>query len=195
MVYNRLADVLQKNPVTSKVLSTVEENGLKMRSVSVPLPIALDLRPSIARSGDYLFLASSDVLVREILAVKSGQKKGYKATDEFKRLSQDIPEVGNNFALITGAFASTMAQVQQKTLASQPGAAGPAQSLQALLTSGTNSFSYSVGANGPEGWEGFVNSSHNLQALIAPAAVGGAVAAALAIPAYMKAHSGTQQSQ
>jgi hypothetical protein len=194
LVFDRVADILEKNQVTSKLVSKVDDTNLKMRTMNVPLPIPLDLRPSLARSGDYLLVASSDTLVREILAVKSGEAKGYKATAEFKKLSQDIPDQGNNFALVTGAFASTMAQVQQKALANQPGGAERAQSLQDLLNSGTNSFSYSVGVNGSEGWEGFANSSHNLQALIAPAAVAGGVAAALAIPAYAKAHTGSKAS-
>ena len=39
----------------------------------------------------HLFISSSDELVNEALAVKSGKTPGLKGTDEFKRLLQPAP--------------------------------------------------------------------------------------------------------
>ncbi|MGA2174385.1 MAG: hypothetical protein ABSH38_05300 [Verrucomicrobiota bacterium] len=194
VIFNRVDEALNANPVVSKLVGKVEDGELKMRTVTLPIPLPLDLRPSIARSGDYLFLATSDTLVRDLLAVKSGEKKGYKATDEFKKLSQGIPNAGNNFALVTGAFGNTISQVQQQALSSQQGGAQGAQSLKQLLNTGTNTYSYSVGVNGAEGWEGFANGNHSLQSVLLPVTAAAGLAAGIAIPNFIKARQTSQSN-
>ena len=188
LIFNRVDEALKGNPLVSKV----DDPDLKMRTMSIPLPIPVDLRPSMARFGDYLVVASSDTLVREILAVRSGQSKGFKSTEEFKKLSQGIPDRGNNFSLVTSAFSRTMVQVHQQ-FAGQEAGAGQAQALQQFFNGQTNSFSYSVGVNGPQGWEGFANGNHNMQALVVPAAAAIGVATAIAIPNFVKARQAAQQ--
>jgi hypothetical protein len=188
LIFNRVDEALKGNPLVSKV----DDPDLKMRTMSIPLPIPVDLRPSVARFGDYLVVASSDTLVREILAVKSGQSKGFKSTEEFKKLSQGIPDRGNNFSLVTSAFSRTMVQVHQQ-FAGQEAGASQAQALQQFFNGQTNSFSYSVGVNGPQGWEGFANGNHNMQALVVPAAAAIGVATAIAIPNFVKGRQAAQQ--
>jgi hypothetical protein len=186
LIFNRVDEALKGNPLVSKV----DDPDLKMRSMSIPLPIPVDLRPSIARFGDYLVVASSDTLVREILAVKSGQNKGFKTTDEFKKLSQDIPDRGNNFALVTSAFARAMVQVPQQFAGQQTAGSN---ALPQFFNGQSNSFSYSVGVNGPQGWEGFANGNHSIQALAVPAAAAVGAAAAIAIPNFVKAREAAQK--
>jgi hypothetical protein len=189
VIFDRVDQILKGNPLVTKV----DEPDLKMRSFSIPLPIPVDVRPSLARVGDYLLLASSDNLVREIVAVKSGQKKGYKTTDEFKRLSQGIPDNGNNFSLVSGALGSTFAQIQEKSMAMQKMDPEALKTFRQLTKQGTNCGSYSVGVNGPEGWEGFANGSQGGQAiLIVPAVAAVAIGAAALLPALAKAKSKAQ---
>jgi hypothetical protein len=177
IIFNRVDQALAENKVISKLLSKTDEADFKMRTVSVPIPIGIDLRPSIARSGDYLLLATSDTLVLDILAVKSGKAKGYKETDDFKKLSQGIPSAGNNFSLVTGAFGNTMSHLRE-----QPSMKGMGQ----VFNSATNTYSYSVGVNGPDGWEAFANGNHSVHAVVVPMAVAAGVAAAIAIPNFIK---------
>jgi hypothetical protein len=181
VIFDRVDQALKGNPLAIKM----DEPNLKMRTVALPIPLPIDLRPSIARSGDYLLLATSDTLVREILAVKSGEKKGYKAGDEFKKLSQGIPAAGNNFSLVTGAFGNTLVQLQQQA---------PEPMRKYFKNTGTNTHSYSVGYNGPEGWEAFANGNHNLQAVFAPVAIAATAAAAVAIPNFVKARQTAQNN-
>jgi competence protein ComGC len=172
----------------------VDEPDLKMRTVSIPLPLPVDLRPSLARVGDYLLLASSDTLVREIVAVKSGQQKGYKATDEFKRLSQGVPDQGNNFSLVAGSLAGALIQIQEKTMASKNLDPQVLKSLQ-MLQHGTNSGMFSVGANGPDGWEAVGNGrSQGAQMVVVPAAAVAGLLAAVAIPNFVKARTVSQKN-
>jgi hypothetical protein len=186
LIFNRVDEALKGNPLVSKV----DDPDLKMRTMSIPLPIPIDLRPSIARFGDYLVVASSDTLVREIIAVKSGKDKGFKSTDEFKKLSQGIPDQGNNFVLVTTAFSRTITQVHDE-FAGQAAAAG--HPIPQFFNGQSNSFSYSVGFNGPQGWEGFANGNHNMQALVVPAAAAIGAAAAVAIPNFVKAREAAQK--
>ena len=133
----------------------------------------MELRPSIARSGDYLLLATSDTLVQEILAVKAGKTKGFKSTAEFAKLSQGIPEEGNNFSLVADRFVKAMMQIQQQSLTNK-GTMTAAQidAMQHAFHTGTNYGSYSVGVNGPEGWEGSANGPQSAQTVIVGGALG-----------------------
>jgi hypothetical protein len=181
LIFDRVVEAIKDYPLVTKV----DDPDFKMRTMNIPLPIPGGFRPSIARFGDYLVVASSDLLAREIFDVKSGKEKGFAATEEFKKLSQDIPDRGNNFALITSAFSRTAGQVHQQ-YAGTNSSAGNA--FQQFIDGNTNSFSYSVGVNGPQGWEGFANGSHNLQTLVVPAVAAAGAAAAVAIPNMIKNH-------
>jgi hypothetical protein len=188
LIFNRVDQALKGNPL----VTSVDDPDLKMRTVNIPLPIAVDIRPSVARFGDYLVLASSDTLVREILAVKSGKEKGFTTTDEFKKLSQGIPDRGNNFVLLTTAFSRTMVKAHEQFANQQAAAGQPA--LPLLFNGQTNSFSYSVGVDGAEGWEAFANGNHNAQTLVIPAIATAGAVAAITIPNLIKARQATQQT-
>jgi len=191
LIFDRVDQLVKGNPLVTKV----EEPDLKMRTLTIPLPLPIEARPSLARVGDYLLLASWDNLVREIVAVKSGQKKGYKTTEEFKRLSQGVPSEGNNFTLVSGTLGSTVAQIQEKSMASQNMDPEAIKSYEQLLQKATNSGSYSVGANGPDGWEGIGNGSQGGQAvLVLPAVAMVGLVSAIAIPNFVKARTTSQQN-
>ena len=74
-IFNCIDKQLKAN---SQVVS-VDKPGLKMRTMPVPIPFIGELRPSAASSGGYLFIATSDALIDDALAVKSGQKPGLKS--------------------------------------------------------------------------------------------------------------------
>jgi hypothetical protein len=78
--------------------------------------------------------------------------------------------------------------------ANQQAAAGQ-PSLPLLLNGQTNSFSYSVGVNGPDGWEGIGNGSQGGQAILAiPAVAMVGLLSAIAIPNFVKARTTSQQN-
>jgi hypothetical protein len=185
VIFDRVDALCQSNPLVVRI----DSPDLKMRTMTIPLPLPLDLRPSIARSGDYLLLATSDTLVQEILAVKAGKTKGFKSTAEFAKLSQGIPGEGNNFSLVADRFVKSMMQLQQQTLTNQ-GTMTSAQieAMQNAFHCGTNYGSYSVGVNGPDGWEGIANGSQSMQSVLIGGAVGAGVAAAIVVPTLIKAH-------
>jgi len=193
-IFNRIDAELKKNP---QVIS-VDKTELKMRTMPVPIPMAINLRPTTASSGGYLFLATSDALVEEALAVKSGQKPGLKSTDEFKRLSQNIPDKGNQFTFMSERFGQTLFQIQKQAMgASALRGSSPAQAqwMQSLFRRNRAAFSYSVGVNNEDGCLtiGNGNQSAAVVALLPAVAVSGMLAA-VAIPNFVKARSTSQQN-
>ena len=192
VIFNRIDALCRSNPLVVRV----DTADLRMRTMNIPIPLPVELRPSIARSGDYLLLATSDTLVQEILAVKAGKAKGFKSTAEFAKLSQGIPEEGNNFSLVADRFVKAMMQVQQQTLTNK-GTMTAAQidTMQHAFHTGTNYGSYSVGVNGPHGWEGSANGPQSAQTVLIGGAVGIAVMAAIVVPTLIKAHQATQPAK
>lgn len=188
LIFDRVDKWLGSNALTSKLLIKADETGLKMRTVLIPfpLPIPLELHPSIARVGDYLLLATSDTLIREMVAVNDGKKKGFKTTEAFKKLSQGVPLDGNFFSLVTGVFARTMGQIQEMAMSSQNMNTEALKSFQQMMQT-NNVGSFSVSANGPEGWEAVGNSGSVGPAMPAvPAVAVAGVLRAFAFPNHAK---------
>ena len=190
-IFNRIDEQLKANP---QVIS-VDKPGLKMRTVPVPVPFIGELRPSTASSGGYLFIATSDALIDDALAVKSGQKPGLKATDVFKHLAQGLPDHGNQFCYMSRLFAETLIQAQQQAMASN--ARTEPQMAQWMRSFYRNrpAFAYSVGINTPDGCLTIGNGSQSYaNAVLLPAVAVPAMLAAIAIPNFVKARTASQEN-
>lgn len=185
LIFNRVDEALKGN----KQVIRVDSGGLKMRTMPVPLPF-LPLRPSVARSGDYLFVATSDALIQEALAVKSGKKPGLKASEEFKRLAKGMPTEGNQFTFISQRFSETWKGAQAQIIENQSESKGRQAEFMKKLMGFNNSmaFAYNVSANTEEGWVGTGNGNQNpAKVVLIPAVAIPAAAAAVALPAFKQA--------
>jgi hypothetical protein len=190
-IFNRIDKQLKAN----RQVISVDKPGLKMRTMPVPIPFIGELRPSTASSGGYLFIATSDELIDDALAVKSGQQPGLKATGEFKHIAQGLPDHGNQFCYVSPRFAETLMKVQQQAMASsaktQP---QMAQWMQSVFRS-QPAFAYSVGINTPEGCLTVGNGSQSYANMaLLPAVAVPAMLAAIAIPNFVKARTVSQQN-
>jgi hypothetical protein len=190
-LFNRIDQALTNNPQ----VESVDKPGFKMRTMPVPLPLPIKLRPSAASSGGYLFIASSDTMIQDALAVKNGQKTGLKSTDEFKHLSQNIPDQGNQFAFMSRRFAETVYDIQKQIAASSTGKQpAQAQWMQSLFQNRPG-FAYSVGLNTPEGYLTVGNGSQSYAAAaLLPAVAVPGLLAAIAVPNFVKARATSQQN-
>ena len=192
-IFNRIDQALKQN---SQVIR-VDQTGLKMRTMPVPIPFLGMLRPTAASSGGYLFIASSDALVNEALDVKSGKLPGLKSTAEFKRLAQNIPEQGNQFTFMSERFGRVLFDIQQQAVTGQlarGGKSAQSQWMQSMFRS-KPAFAYSVGINTPQGCLTIGNGSQSFanMALI-PAVAVPAMLSAIAIPNFVKARTTSQQN-
>lgn len=196
-IFNRIDTELKKDGGSSVVSN--DKDGLKMRTMPVPIPLPINLRPTLATGGGYLFIGSSDALVNQALAVKSGQQPGLKTTAEFKHLSQNIPDQGNQFTYMSELFGRTVTEVQKQVMAAQ-GANGQSPEQQAWMQSLFSSYSrmahaYCVGVNTESGYLSVGNSSQSAAniALLPAVAVPGMLAA-IAIPNFVKARATAQEN-
>ena len=158
----------------------------------------INLRPTTASSGGYLVIASSDALIQEALAVKNGQTLGLKSTDEFKRLSQNLPVKGNQFTFMSARFGQAMFQIQKQAMsasAMQGSSPAQAQWMQSFYRQNQPAFSYSVGLNTDDGCLTIGNGSQSAAALVLlPAVAVPGMLAAIAIPNFVKARATSQQN-
>ena len=196
-LFDRVEQLLAENPEAASQLVKTDKDGLRMRTMPIPLPLPIALRPSIARVDDYLIMATTDALIEEAVAVKRGQKKGWKHSDEFKSLSEGVPAQGNQFVFLRPRFGQTVAQIQQQAFRLSP-KLGPAQAegLQKLLGADNAAHTFTVASNTDEGWLGVGNGNQTYsQVLIGPAlAAPAGLLAAIAIPNFVKARQTAQRN-
>jgi hypothetical protein len=193
-IFNRIAEALQQNGGQQIVKS--DKPGLKMRTWPLPLPLPIQLRPTVAAAEGYLFIASNDAIIQEVLAVKAGQHPGLKSTQEFQRLSKEVPAQGNSFSFVSQRFGQTMIKVQDQAL--QMTANAPESQtawLRSFLGSNKPTVSYTVAANTDEGWLAVANGNqHPAKLLAVSAVVPIGMISAIAIPNFVKARQTAQKN-
>lgn len=193
-IFNHIDESMKKN--RQRGLIRVDKDGLKMRTMPVPVPLSITLRPSVATGGGYLFFSTSDALVKEAMAVKGG-KAGLKSTEEFKKLATDVPLEGNEFCFVSQRFGQTMAKIQQQTLQMNDQASPKMKELlQSFMKPDKAAFMFAVGANTDEGWIAVGNGNKGGgSALAASAAVPAGILAAIALPNFFQAREVAQRNK
>jgi len=192
-IFNRIADALKQSG--QQVFSTDKAN-LKMRTLLVPLPLPIQLGLTVAQSEGYLFIATTDLIVQQALAVKAGVKSGLKSTSEFQRLARDLPQQGNHFTYVSQRFGQTMSRLQRQALEMSGSNENPHRKLlQSFLSGNQPIFSYSVGSHNAEGWLLVANGNQGAaKFVLAAAVIPAAVIAGVAIPAIVKARQASQSN-
>lgn len=189
-IFNRVDEALKSS---GQSVFRTDEADLKMRTMALPLPLPIQLGPTIATSHGYLFVGSTDLVVKEALSVLAGKTPGLKSTAEFQRLAKDVPQQGNNFVFLSERFGNAVREIQAKAL-SMTHAAGSQQELLTMFRSEHAPYLFSVGANTDEGWLGISNGNqHPSKLFLAGAIVPAAVSAAMVLPALAKAKARAQQ--
>ena len=193
-IFNRIDQALNQN--AGQQIVKADKPGLKMRTWPLPLPLPIQLRPTVATADGYLFIATTDAVIQEVLAVKAGQKPGLKSTQEFQRLAKDVPVQGNSFSFTSQRFGQTVSKILQQALQKNADASGSQPPWpQALLASRKPVVSYIVAANTDEGWLVVANGNQHAATLLAVgAAVPIGVLAGIAIPNFVKARQTAQKN-
>jgi hypothetical protein len=191
-LFNWIDRALQENPQVIKS----DAGDLRMRTMPIPLPVPIELRPTIARQGEHLFIASNDELIKNMMAVKAGKLAGLKTTAEFKRLVQGMPSEGNAFTFVSQRLSDTAQQIQKSVLSSMPGQGNemPAALMQKIYSINQPISSLVVSRSTPQGW---LTVGHGTQepagAVVLPlVVVPTAILAGLALPALAQAKNKSQ---
>src|SRR3989442_11852206 len=98
-------DFVDATLMTNPQVIRTNRGGLRMRTMPPPGPTPITLRLSIARSGDYFFVASNDALLPAAVPANARPPIGPKSTDEFPKLSPPPPQHGNPLTFPTPAIA------------------------------------------------------------------------------------------
>jgi hypothetical protein len=192
-IFNRIDEALKNSGQSSFASSRA---GLRMRTLPVPLPLPIQLGFTVAQTGEYLFITTSDLIVQQALMVKAGEKPGLKSTDEFKRLAKDVPQQGNHFTFVSERLGKTINRIQRRALevAGSKGASRQQQWFESLLSGSQPVTSYSVGTHIPQGWLFVANGNHSpARFLLGSAVVPAGIMAAVAVPNFVKAREAAQK--
>jgi hypothetical protein len=191
-IFDWIDRALKDNP---QVISSTE-GGLRMRTMPIPLPLPVALRPTVGREGEYLFIASNDELIKNMMAVKAGKLNGLKTGAEFKRLAQGMPTEGNSFSFVSQRLGETMRELQSSFLGQMhnQGSDAPTVLLQKISSINQPTTSFMVSRSTEQGWLTVGHGSQQpANIVILPlVVVPSAVVAGLALPALAKAKSKAQ---
>jgi hypothetical protein len=193
-LFDWLESVLEQNPN----LIRAERDGAMLRTLPVPAPLPLELRPTMVRKGDHLIVATTDRLANAILDTQTGKQPGLKADVEFLQLARGMPSEGNQFSFVSRRLADSVRQFQEQLLASAPpDQTGPLRLLQRLLNANPPPQSYAVAANTASGWVTVAQGNQEpANAILAPTLVfPTAIMAGMALPAVAKAREKAQSIQ
>lgn len=176
-----------------------KENGLRMRTLPQPLPIPVAFRPSIARAGEYLWIASHDDLLKQMVRVKAGKTPSLRSSEEYQFLTKNLPANGNQFSFTSDEADAIPMTLQQAfiDIAGRQGEGPPRALIEKLFNTNRRLGGASVGTVGAEGWLG-VSHGHQppidafaLPAMVAPIAI----VAGVTLPALAQAKSKAQAIQ
>ncbi|MDD5351354.1 MAG: DUF3352 domain-containing protein, partial [Chthoniobacteraceae bacterium] len=121
VLINRVDQQLSALPMITKA----DEGDLKIRGVSMPLPMPF-LRPVVAWKKGLIMVSSSEPLLREMMDVKAGKKPGLAAQAGFKKLMTGLPTVGCDFGYVSPALQKAVQDFQMNTLKQGQNTADPA---------------------------------------------------------------------
>jgi hypothetical protein len=170
----------------------------RWRSVAVPVPVSFPVRFTVARSGDYLLLGSSDRLIERLDQVRTAKAAGLRTATEWQRLAKGLPAAGNSFSFVGVRFGEALVRIQQAVMeqAARQGA-GPVpdvSALQRLLGLSPTPASYAVSWADASGWQVVSQGTQEPVSVLVGSAVVAptAVMAAMVLPALANAKSRAQ---
>ena len=184
-LFNRLEQTMTQ---TRLQVDRVNKDHLKMRTVELPIPSPITVRPSIASADGYLYIASNDQLIEDALAVKAVLKTGLKGTDDFKRVDGGMPTVGNRYAYVSKSFGQTYFKIWSTVMQMRAAQPGQMAFFKNFMNPDNAKFGLSVAATTDEGFVVVANGNQNGAVIAAavPVAVV-AVGTAMVLPAVAAA--------
>lgn len=193
-LFDWVNQVLAENPQSTRG----DADGARWRSLSIPVPVPFPLRPTIGRAGDYLWVASSDVLFERVRKTKAGATPGLKSTAEFQRLARNLPTTGNSFNFMSARLSETLAEIQkavlQQAAREQGGGAFPVELFQRLMGLAENPAALAIGWSDASGMQSVSQGNQEPSTVLVSSAVVAptAVMAGMLLPALAKAKSRAQ---
>ena len=180
-----LFDLLKQKIPNAQV---TEDKELKKITIPIPpLPVPIDLKIQIVQTGNRLILASNDKILQ---AIVDGEAKGngLVETEEFARISKEIPNHGNGLRYISPRLGDILLKLQEDTLIADKDTPDEVREMVKLLLPFQKGIGlYGVTQVNDEGFTFVFNHSMSLgnMAVVLPAVMVTGIAAAIAIPSYV----------
>jgi hypothetical protein len=190
LLFDRLSQELKR----SEQAKFTDADGVKMYVLPLPIPLPVELQITLARAGEYLFIATTPTLVNDALAVRAGKLPGIKQTADFVAMQKFAPAAGNSFSYMDRRFSKTIIDVQKQIFASNKQMQrGQLELIEKLFWSRPATFGFSVSSHQPTGWQVVtVGNQDSSTSLVAAPVAGVAVGAAMVLPALAKAKERAQ---
>jgi type II secretory pathway pseudopilin PulG len=161
-----------------------EEKDIKKLEIPVP-PMPILVQPVILQNEGLLILASNNQIVDAMFAAKESGN-GLIATEEFKKLSANIPKKGNRFGFVGSRLFQVIMDIQKKTMEASKKEEPAAKEFMKLFQKEWTL--YSVLQNTDEGVVLNFNHSLGLESFVLlPATAAAGVVAAIAVPNLLTA--------
>ena len=87
-----------------------------MLVVNEPVPMPIPFAPAVFRLGNYLVVASTENLAKQIVATQNGSKKNLSSTEEFQRLAKDLELNANHFFFASEQVGSTITPILKQSM-------------------------------------------------------------------------------
>jgi hypothetical protein len=190
LLFDRLSQELKRSEQTK----FTDADGLRMYVMPLPIPVPVELQITLARAGEYLFIATTPTLVQDALAVRSGKLPGIKQTADFVAMQKFAPTTGNSFSYMDRRLSQTLIAVQKQILTSNAKLPpGQLALFEKLFWSRPATFGFSVSSHQPNGWQVVtVGNQDSSASLVAAPVAGVAIGAAMVLPALAKAKAKAQ---
>jgi hypothetical protein len=195
-LYDWLDAAISQNPQSASGRTATA----RWRSLNVPAPVPFALRPTVARVGEYLLVASSDQVVERVDQIRGSKAPGLKSSAEWQRLAKGLPAEGNSFSFVSARLGETLLKVQTAILgqaATKSGGKAPDFSaLEKVFGPASAAASYTVGWTDASGSQLVTQGTQEPAVVLMSSAVvaPSAVMAGLLLPAVSTAKERAQHT-
>jgi prepilin-type processing-associated H-X9-DG protein len=160
-------------------------DDMQLRSMPIPVPTPINVKPTIARMGSYLVLASNDTIVKAMNSAEKGRTPGILKDEEFQALAKDMPTTAMGFSFLSRRFGDTVTGAVTEALAVNP----EAQGMLGLMGKMEGQASYGVSVKMPDGLVAISRTNFDMGEMLAlqGAVVPGAILSGMLLPALAQA--------
>ncbi|MBT7299542.1 MAG: hypothetical protein HN849_08520, partial [Victivallales bacterium] len=115
-IFQYVDGMLQAMPNVTRT----DDGDLRMRSVQVPVPVPIRFKPTIARFGPYLVLATNDTIVQAMDSCRRGESPTITKTAEFQTMARGLPTEAMGFSYVSERFGDTITGLVEAAMAADP---------------------------------------------------------------------------
>ena len=103
-------------------VTRTDDGDLRIRSAQLPIPLPIKVKPTIARFGPYLVLATNGDIVQAMDSCRRGENPTIAKTAEFQTMAKGMPTEGMGFSFVSRRFGENISDLVQAAMSADPDA-------------------------------------------------------------------------